>query len=111
MRKLCKASVRPNPFLNLNSNYKKDSVKLSSHNDCPFAPLPLPRTSSEPRTPPPNMRGGGLVKGQRLGGNGRGISPLPTLPGVIERGISPLQTLDGGACKRTKAWGGGNGRG
>ena len=37
MRKLCKASVRPNPFLNLNSNSKK--IPLRYPHPPTFAPL------------------------------------------------------------------------
>ena len=56
MRKLCKASVRPNPFLNLNSNCKK--IPLSSPpNICPFVPLHspkrLPLCSPPPEHHPP----------------------------------------------------------
>ena len=65
MRKLCQASVRPNTFLNLNSNCKK--IPLSSPltfapllsfippNVCPFAQLPPLTDSLTPPPPPPEQ--------------------------------------------------------
>ena len=63
MLQLCKAIVRPNPFLNLKLNVEKDSVKFSPltfalllpfnpPNVCPFNPSPTQHPHLN--TPPPH---------------------------------------------------------